>query len=281
MKTSGLVFVGIIVALAACNNTQDMQKIKDLANKDSTLLIQANQKDSLITSYLSDLSQIQDNLDRIKAREKILSVNSPEMKQNVVAEIKQLDDWIVSNDKKMNRLQAKLKGMNTKNDNLESIVAHLTQEIEEKDEEIAALQAKLSKANDSLKMLTVLFNDSIVVIRKERTQVVEMKTEMNTVYYTFGTIKQLQDKGVVDKEGGFVGLGRVAQLNQGMDNDMFVKVNLTTFKGINLNGKFRRFITVHPDKAYVLIGNGKTDSIAITIPSVFWSESKYMVVAVK
>lgn len=280
MKCYSLVF-GAMVVLSACNNTEEVQKMKSLVTTDSTLLMQANHKDSLITSYLSDLSQIQENLDKIKAREKILTSNPGEMQPSVVDEVKQLDEWIVSNDKKMNRLQARLKEMNKKNDNLESIVAHLTQEIAEKDEEIATLQAKLGKANDSLRILTASFNDSIVVIRKQRAQVTEMKAEMNVVYYTFGTVKQLQDKGVVDKEGGFIGMGRVAELNQGMDNSMFVKTDLTKLKGINLPGKFRRFITVHPDKAYVLIGNGKTDSIAITIPSVFWSESKYLVVALK
>jgi uncharacterized coiled-coil protein SlyX len=280
MKAPGSVFIAMF-ALAACNNTQDVQKMKDLVNKDSSLLVQSNHKDSLITSYLSDLSQIQDNLDRIKAREKILTSKSGELQPSVIDQIKQLDEWIVSNDKKMNRLQARLKEMNTKNDNLESIVAHLTREIAEKDEEIATLQTKLSKANDSLRILTASFNDSIVVIRKQRAQVSDMKTEMNTVYYTFGTVKQLQDKGVVDKEGGFIGMGRVAELNQGMDNTMFVKTDLTKLKGINLPGTFRRLLTVHPDKAYVLMSNGKTDSIAITIPSVFWSESKYLVVALK
>jgi hypothetical protein len=283
MKTQFFV-IAAMIAITSCNNsasTEQVQKIKDLAKEDSMRAVQANQKDSLMTSYLNDLNEIQENLDKIKAREKIITMKPAEMnsgnKQSVVAEVKELDDWIVKNDKKMNNLQARLRKMDTKSNKLESLVAHLTQEIAEKDEEIATLQTQLGRADDSLRFIAARFTDSIVVIKKQRAQMFEM----NTVYYVTGTLKQLQEKGIIDKEGGFIGLGRVAELNPEANNSMFVKANVANLKGISLQGKFRRFITTHPDKAYQVINNAKADSIAITIPSAFWKESKYLVVAIK
>lgn len=283
MKTPSLIMVAMI-AMASCNNstsTEELLKVKNLAKADSIKASLASQKDSLITSYLNDLNDIQENLDQIKEREKIITMKLVETnsgdKQSVVAEVKELDDWIVDNDKKMNSLQARLRRMDNKNNKLESLVAHLTKETEEKDAEIATLQARLGKADDSLKFITARFNDSIVVIKKQRVQMIEM----NTVYYATGTIKQLQEKGIIDKDGGFIGLGRVAELNPQLNNSAFVKANLTSLKGISLHGKFRRFITTHPNTAYQVINNSKADSIAITTPSAFWSESKYMVIAVK
>ncbi len=279
MRTPVLIFAAMF-AITACNNslnTEQVKKIKDLAVEDSTRAVQANQKDSLITSYLNDLNEVQENLDRIKDREKIITSKSPEAKEDVLAEVKELDDWIVRNDKKLNSLQAKLKKENAKDIKLESLVAHLTQETAEKDEEIAGLQAKLSKADDSLRFVTRRFNDSIVVIKQQR----EKMFEMNSVYYVVGTIKQLQDKGVIDKQGGFVGLGRVAELNPDASTSVFVKSNLGVLKGISLNGKFRRVITTHPDKAYTIVTNAKSDSLTISDPASFWRECKFLVVAVK
>jgi hypothetical protein len=285
MKTQGFIFIAML-AIVACNSTstEEVQKIKSLAQQDSIKAIQANQKDSLITAYLTDLNDIQENLDRIKQREKIITMKSPEMnsgdpnnKQAVVAEIKELDDWIVANDKKINRLQRNLKSMNAKNSKLESLVEHLTQEVTEKDEEIAQLQGKLGKANDSLRFLTVQLNDSITTIKKQRADI----ALLNTVYYITGTMKELQDKGIINKEGGFIGLGRVGELNPSVDNTAFTKTSQIDFKGVNLHGKFRRFITTHPVKAYEIITNGKTDSLAINMPASFWSESKYLVIATR
>jgi hypothetical protein len=283
MKTQFLVFAAMI-AITSCNNSasnEELLKIKDLAKADSLNAVQANQKDSLLSSYLNDLNEIQENLDRIKEREKIITMKPVEInagnKQSVVAEVKELDDWIVSNDKKMTALEARLKKMDKKNIKLESLVANLTKEVTDKDEEITAMQAKLSGADDSLKFITARFNDSIVVIKKQRAQM----AEMNTVYYITGTMKQLEEKGIIDKDGGFIGIGRVAELNPDANSSAFIKANLGNLKGISLHGKFRRFITTHPDKAYQVVSGGKADSIVINTPVNFWSESKYLVVAVK
>lgn len=282
MKMQGIILASM-VALAACNtpSTEEVEKVKSLARQDSLKAAESNLKDSLITAYLGDLDDIQDNLDQIKEREKIITMNPSEMnsddKQAVVEEIKELDNWIVMNDKKMNDLQSDLKRMDTKNAKLESLVSRLTQQTSEQDEEIAGLQAKLGKADDSVRLITARFNDSIMVIRKQRMDM----SKMNTVYYITGTMSQLKDKGVINKEGGFVGLGRVAELNPVVNNNAFVQANLLSLKGFSLHGKFRRIITTHPDKAYQLIHKGKTDSIAINMPSTFWSESKYLVIATK
>lgn len=282
MKIQGFILVAVF-AIVACNNTttEQVEKIKSLAKQDSLKAARSNYKDSLITAYLDDLNDIQDNLDQIKQREKIITMKPAEMnsddKQTVVAEIKELDNWIVDNDKKINGLQERLKNMDTKNTKLERLVAHLTQQTAEQDEEIAGLQAKLSMADDSIKLFTARLNDSIMVIRKQRVDI----AELNTVYYVAGTMKELREKGIINKDGGVIGLGRVAELNPAVNNALFTKANLTSLNGMSLHGKFRRFITTHPDKAYKVINNGKTDSIAINMPSTFWSESKYLVIATK
>ena len=280
-----LVTVAAFALLAGCNRPgkEEVEKIKSLAMQDSARAYQATQRDSLITTYLDDLDEIQDNLDHIKARENIITMAPPDIsgsaddKQTVVQEVKELDNWILENDKKMNDLQRMLKRMDNKNTHLEDLVTHLTQEIAEKDEEISQLQARIGKADDSVRLVTARFNDSIKVIRSQRIQM----TEMNAVYYISGTMKDLEDKGVINKRGGFVGVGRVAELNSSVNNVVFSTANLLSLKGINLHGKFRRLITIHPDNAYQIINNAKTDSIIITMPSIFWRESKYLVIAIK
>ena len=283
MKTTGYITIAMFV-FAGCSNSDQVKKITDLANKDSVLLVQANQKDSNITMYLGELNQIQDNLDRIKAREKMITITSSEMssdKQPLVTDIKQLDEWIVANDKKMNALQSKLKKMTVQNANLSDIVMHLSQEIAIKDTEIAILQTNLGKANTDLANVTESFNDSIAAINMVRAQVMIMTIRLNTVYYVCGNMKQLKNNGVVNKQGGFIGIGRTAKVNPEINNSKYTQADLTTLKEVSLNGKFKKFITTHPGNSYTITSDGKTDYVSITNPSAFWGESKYMVVALK
>jgi hypothetical protein len=287
MKTTGfigIITIGIGLCFAGCSNSGQVQKMTDLANKDSLLLEQAYVKDSTITTYLSTLSQIQDNLDKIKTREGIITLNAGEKnlnKEAIVEQVKELDQWIVANDKEMNYLQARLKKMTTKNANLTNIVMHLSQEIAIKDTEIAMMQTKLSEANENLRTITSSFNDSIVIINMQRAQVMELTAEMNTVYYVIGTIKELKNNGIVNKEGGFIGIGRTAKVNPKIDNAKYTQADLTNLKSISLNGKFKKFITTHPDNSYTITSDDKSDYVTITNRLSFWAAGKYMVVALK
>jgi hypothetical protein len=92
-------------------------------------------------------------------------------------------------------------------------------------------------------------------------------------------LKELKDKGLIDKKGGLLGIGRTAELNPDISTSSFTKANMTMLQALALNGKFAKMITQHPDKSYKITGNA--DSLLITDASSFWSESKYLVISVK
>jgi hypothetical protein len=75
MKTSACLLLATLL-FAACNNSEREQKLKALALKDSTMMIETQKKDSSISSYIRSLNDIQDNLDSIKHRERILSIKT-------------------------------------------------------------------------------------------------------------------------------------------------------------------------------------------------------------
>lgn len=275
--------IAAVLALASCNSSQQEQQLKALAAKDSILAAQSQKKDSAISSYITAFNEIQDNLDSIKARERILSgrgTGEP-IGSNTVADIKSLDKLIIRNKREINRLESKLKKTGDKNAGLEKMIARLTKEVSEKDAEIAELQSKLANANQALATLTQQFNDSVSIINKQRAEINAMRIEVNTVYYTVGTMKELKAKGLVDKKGGVLGIGRTAELNPELNTSDFTQGDMVVLHAIPLNGKFLKVITSHPDNSYKITGTDKSDSLVITDASSFWSESKYLVVSIK
>jgi hypothetical protein len=154
MKTRFCIIIAVAV-LTSCNNEKE-QRLQALAQKDSLLLAQAQIKDSTITSDINTITEIQDNLDSIKRREKILSVNEseykPGSKQLLMADIKSIDDLILNNDRKLNALEKRVKNLSRKDIKLEKIVQNLNRELAEKDSDITVLQTRLSKADDSLRL---------------------------------------------------------------------------------------------------------------------------------
>ena len=255
--------------------------MKSLAAKDSLLTMQAQHKDSTIMSYMHSLSVIQTNLDSIKSKEKIITLHGEDKMGNPVEEIKSLDKLIVRNNREIYHLEKKLKKEGEKNSDLEKIIAHLTKELAEKDAQIVELENKLAKANDSLRVVVHQLSDSIAVINRQRSEINAMRGEINTVYYAIGTMKELKDKGVINKEGGFIGIGRTAEIKQDFNSSYFTQGNLTELHSIALNAKFVKLLPNHSATSYKITGSNKADSLVITDPSAFWSASKYSVIIVK
>lgn len=274
----------LVIALffVACSDNSKQQLQLIASNKqDSILTRETQQKDSAIVSYVKTLDEIQSNIDSIKAKEKIVSASGNEPPHNIMNDIKSLDAKIVWENRKIYLLEKKLKKENKKDADLEKVIKHLTRELTEKDAQIADLQDRLAKSDASFKTLSAQFDDSIAVIHKQREEISAMKMAVNTVYYTLGTYQDLKKHGVISKEGSIIGIGGAAELKADFSNSSFVKGDMTKLTSIPMSYKFVKLITRHPSGAYKVSGQGHLDTLYITDPASFWSESKYLVIEVK
>jgi hypothetical protein len=281
-------YLVILLALPlfyACHNSQDQAQIKDLSAKDSTLGKRTEAQDSTIMAYVRTFNDIEDNLDTIKTKAKILTLNNSGDAENrqdqIVANIRAIGDLMMKNKKEIAFLERKLKRSNGQNEQLQKMIAHLTEELNEKDAQIAALQSQLSESNAALKDMITKFNDSMKVVANQKEQINQITTDMNTVYYAIGTMKELKKQGVVTKEGGIAGIGGAAELKQNFNASYFTKADLTNLHTVPLFSKFGKVVTNHPSDSYTVTNNKKSDSLLIKDPKSFWSQSKYLVIIVK
>lgn len=243
--------------------------------------VRIGKQDSSIQSFIRGFNEIQDNLDEIKRKEKIVSENSkdPESRktkeQQIVDDIQSIYDIMNKNKQRLASMKSKLKESNEKNDELEKFIARLTTEIEEKDAQINDLKGQLEKLNVEMTALNLNY--------EEATQESAVKTEkLNTAYYAFGTSKELIKNNVLTKEGGFIGMGKTAKMKEDFNKGYFTKVDISTLTEVVLGAKKAKLITTHPAGSYKIEGaDGKAEKIVITNAEDFWSASKYLVVVVE
>jgi hypothetical protein len=287
-KTNGMRILNIVVLtgillFSACNNG-DKQKIKDLSYEDSVLNNKTHAQDSSIMAYVKSFNDIQDNLDSIKVKAKLLTINSGEginQKDQIISDMRAIGDLMMKNKKEIAMLERKLKKVNGNNAELQKMIARLTQEVNEKDAQIAALQSQLAESNASLKDVINKFNDSMKVISSQKEQITDITTQMNTVYYAIGTAKELKKNGIIKKEGSVVGLGGAEELKKDFNTSYFTKADGSTLHSLQLYSKFLQMVTVHPTGSYTISGSNKADSLVISDSKAFWSQTKYLVIIVK
>jgi hypothetical protein len=116
---------------------------------------------------------------------------------------------------------------------------------------------------------------------KAKQEAIEAKTaELNTAYYVIGTTKELKDKKIIDKSGGFIGLGRSKTVTSDFDKTYFTKIDITTFTEVSILKKKAVLLSTHPSGSYKFESADKksVDKLIILDYAKFWSASKYLVI---
>ncbi|MBS1634607.1 MAG: hypothetical protein JST26_01710 [Bacteroidetes bacterium] len=242
------------------------------SKKDATI----SEKEAAIQDFVTAFNEIQDNLNTIKEKEKIVSTTSKtgdvKSKEDQIKEdIQAIYDMMAKNKNRIGSLSKKLKESNVKLEGLEQMIATLQAQLESKDGEIATLKAELEAKNIDMSNLQANY--------EEVTAESSAKTEkLNTAYYAIGTAKELKEKGVTTKEGGFIGLGKSTTLKADFNKDYFTKVDVSTTTSITIGAKKAKLLSTHPSSSYKLVGDKTVERIEITNPDDFWSASKYLVI---
>lgn len=243
--------------------------------------VRIHDQDSSIQSFIRGFNDIQDNLDLIKEKEKIVTANSKDAEmrktkqEQIVDDIQAMYDIMNKNKQQLAAMRAKLKDSNKKNEVLEKFITRLTAEIDAKDVQIADLKTQLEQLNVAMASLNTNYTEA-----KHESAV---KTEkLNTAYYAFGTSKELIKNNVLTKEGGFIGIGKNQKLKADFNKDYFTKVDVSTTNSIVLGAKKAKLITTHPSGSYKIEGaDGKAEKLTILNADDFWSASKYLVIVVE
>jgi hypothetical protein len=147
-----------ITALFACNSEEKKQiaLADSLAHVNVNMNLELKEKDSLIidkeaamNEFITSFNEIQENLNQIKSKEKIISTSSKGVefeksnKDQINSDIQLIYDLLGKNKQKVANLTKRLKSSNLKVDALELAVTNLTNQLIEKETEITDLKTKL------------------------------------------------------------------------------------------------------------------------------------------
>ena len=288
-----LIFLLPLTLLFSCHNYKN--DAEQLALERDSLNREAALKDSSLIEYLSDFNEIMTRLDSIKAVEEMVTVQQAEQremtysqKQKILEDINLLNDLIQQNkdqlaalQKKLNSANYKVGQLNTMIAELEQLVTNLEKQVQEKDAEITRLTGDVQNLTKDVVQLT----EKIEVIEtesQEKSETIKQQTlEMNKAYYVVGSVKELKESNVLERSGGFLGIGRASEIKKDFNKEMFTEVDLRELKSITLNAKKAEIISVHPAGSFQISGEKSADTLIIDNPTEFWSVTRYLVIVVQ
>lgn len=238
-----------------------------------------NTKELSMAEFISSFNEIQKNLNEIKEKEKIISLSTKGKdlqksgKDQIINDIQAIYDLLDKNKHMVSSLNKKLKNSNLEVDDVKLALTNLKNQVTEKETEITDLKNKLESLNVDFANLKKRYVD----VEEES----ELKTEkLNTAYYVIGTKNDLASKGIITKKGGFIGIGKVVEMNaSSIGGNYFTKIDITQTMEIPIHGDKVKLVSIHPADSYKLVeGTSSIDKIVIINPEKFWSASKYLVI---
>jgi len=275
----------ILPFFVACNQ----KELKQLKEQNQQLTTMAQQKEAAINDFVTTLNSIEENLDVIKEKEKIVAVNTENpttsQKEKIANNITSINSLLEQNRTKLAELDKKLKGSWYQNSKLRKLAERLKADVAQKEADIAALKEQVASLNIKVEGLSTDVSNLNTTVEELSTEsaarsktIAEKTASLNTAYYVVGSTSELKAKNVISKKGGIVGIASAIVLNENFDTKEFTKIDVTETTLIPIEAEKIQIVTTHPVNSYKFeIGKG----ITITDADQFWKSSKYLVVKVK
>ena len=277
--------LGVVALLASCVSRQ--VAVEAESRSDSLELV-VSAKDSLINAVFADINAISENLALIKSRENLITVageseGGRRPVEEIDNDIKAIDRLLRENRAKIESLQrsaAQLRKANLRIDGLEKMIADMNRQLAEKKAEVEQLRESLVRMGDEVKSLTEEVAVRSAEVENLSGEKVELKNQLNTVYYIVGAEKELRDAQIINKQGF---IGRTLTVGRNSNFDSFTMADSRLLSEVPVGQKKATLVTSHPEGSYELVtdANKVVEKLIITDPVRFWESSKILIISCK
>ena len=291
LTTSIISFIILLVAgiiVFSLYSREHRKLLSQMETQKTSLTDKVTARDSVISEWITTFDDIEKNIAMIKEKEKVITFNSSnaeipkDKKLQVLEDIKYINTLLEQNKKKIASLTAQLNKSGGTIKVLQKKITELEASMKQNENEISELKTSLVNKKFEVEQLNtqmIILNDTIA---KKDEKISTQTYEMNKAFYICGTYKELKTKGLLTKEGGFIGLGKTKSLTGNFPDTSFVQIDLTKTISIPVNSKSAKLISDHPAGSYEFTRDKdkRITSVEIKDPALFWKISKYAVVEI-
>lgn len=270
-------------------NTALKAEIAELKKQNAELAGETYTMSSEIGEYRNMLEEIDENVAAFDAKNhKVKSImtsdiNDEDVDEDILLHIEHMHELMNNSKHKVIYLEKNVKNLRQVDNadyeqihKLEMEVRDMARAIVARDNEIGALhQMVIGEGIDIAVLANAYFEQSVYND--------VLKEIINTAFFIAGTKKQLKEMGILDMEGGFIGIGRVKALSDDASLEFMTPIDIDKTNIIELDGKKAELITPHPTDSYTISYNKEEDNSLLTINNKlhFWQETDYLVIDIK
>jgi len=287
MKATTAIIVAILAILTIIFavlwiNAND--KSKDIMKSNEELKKLYETSTSTINEIQSSLESLEQDLSGQLFTQKEIPGTSPEERRTkIISSIANMRDQIEADKKKIATLEKQLATSKSQLKGVQEIVNKLKASISEKEQIMDELQQRLGILNETLETERRTSAEEIqkreMTITEKEQQITQQSIEANTIYYVYGTRKELMSKGIMDRKGGLLGIGKVSTVKQNIPVEQFTTLNLLENQQITFPATKKGYsiLTNHPATSYKVEKQGDQNVLTI-LDATSFRKQKFVVI---
>ncbi|HOE55860.1 MAG TPA: hypothetical protein PLU05_05415 [Candidatus Cloacimonas acidaminovorans] len=259
-------------------------KSKDIMKSNEELKKLYETSTSTINEIQSSLESLEQDLSGQLFTQKEIPGTSPEERRNrIISSIANMRDQIEADKKKIATLEKQLATSKSQLKGVQEIVNKLKASISEKEQIMDELQQRLGILNETLETERRTSAEEIqkreMTITEKEQQITQQSIEVNTIYYVYGTRKELMSKGIMDRKGGLLGIGKVSTVKQNIPIEQFTSMNLLETQQISFPATKKGYsiLTNHPATSYKVEKEGDQNILTI-LDATSFRKQKFVVI---
>lgn len=276
------------VAFTACNQKElDAQK----ATIDSLQGV-VDGKDAEIDDLFQMLNEIEGNLSMINSKYSSVQEmrrNNTEgtynHKKEIADQMSSIESIMADNKAKIAQLNSRVSSLNKKNADLQAYITKLEERSAAQEQQIAELLTELENNKVVIKGLNKNVSELTASNQQKDDYIAQQMADANRAWFIVGTYSDLKDAGIVNKTGGFIGIGRRQGTMADMPTELFTEIDRTKVTTITVNQKRAQVISKHPENSYELVADEEESNVTaylrILNPTLFWKYTDYLVISTK
>jgi len=237
-----------------------------------------------VTSSLESLDK--DLLGSIEGSSEIAGSTPEDRRARLVTNITNMRSQIEADKKKIADLQAQLAKSNGKVSGLEKMINNLKASVAQKEKMVADYQRDLAASESEKESVRKSSQEEIArresQIKEKQTIIENMNQDNNIIYYAVGTRKELLAKGIIDRKGGILGIGRVTTVNQKIVTDKYQRINLLDNSTLSFGNAKQSYsvLSNHVASSYKVEKSGDKYVLTVTDPELF-RKQKFLVIELR
>lgn len=281
--------LSLIILLGIMTGCND-EELKQLRQENLEMSQQIKEKDARIDELNQVNNQMEEKIQLLAQSGQWDSLNFSEVTSNDFRNnLERIRSNMTANQRKIQELNKRLNNAQYRSQRYNREIAGIKADLERQSDSLKAvkqeMKAKQQRINELIDSLDA--RDAVVAgLNEDKEQLKDslsnLNNVLNTAYVAVYPKKELKEKDIIIKKGGFLGfIGKTFVLNPDFPRSGFKKMNIASESTITINTKVNKveLLTPHPESAYKLEKAEEQNKTILTITDSdqFWRGSNHLV----